>query len=299
MNDSKVFNVTCVACESLAVNFKVEVSSKDVCSFLNDHHIKCIDSFNPTTGKHLDLKQFNPDYIFVSTPYDIYRPDVYSSDNLSKICKLCDIEYGANSYYGDDIESFIINNPYYDNCYMHFITGNKQNYISDRFNDNPINKKFISVGGMKVEKYFEHTFKPGKWGRLFGHSDSLRIVWKPRWTIENVDIFMNWLKAIIDFTTKENVQLLILEHPLLLYSLKEKKALEEYEKLLGHYKNDNIKTFNDYDFLDYVIEADALICEPTSLISEFSITNNTVIVRGLYSQLNDMAKKLLRKAIVF
>lgn len=95
MLKNDIFEVKVVSCESKSTDYKKFISSKNICKFLKSNKINCIDGYNPFSKKYIDLNQFNPDYIFVSNPYDIYRPNEYSSEKLSKIAKLCDIEYGT------------------------------------------------------------------------------------------------------------------------------------------------------------------------------------------------------------
>lgn len=294
MKKNKLFEVNVVACESKSTDYKCNYSSKEIYDFLNQHNIKCIDSYNPITKQYLDLNQFNPDYIFVSTPYDIYRPKEYSSLELSKIAKVCDIEYGTAVVFDDNHNMNILENEYYVNCYMHFITNNIENYISADFDNSSIKKKFIPIGCAKVEKFLSKGHSSNNWYKIFEKKQSLRIVWKPRWVLENPNVFFDWLENFIKMSYEEDIQLLILEHPLFRSNLKNKKLLKKYIKELNKIKN-NIKIYNDYDFLDFVLESDVLVCEPSSLIAEYSITNNPIILNGEYEKINGIGKKIINK----
>ena len=95
INDNN-FKVVIGACESCATIYKNLTPSCDIAEYFIENGIPCIDLFDYAKNSYRDVNEFEPDYIFVSTPYDIYRPKEYSSDNLSLIAKLCDIEYGTN-----------------------------------------------------------------------------------------------------------------------------------------------------------------------------------------------------------
>ena len=55
MIKSSDFNVTVVACESNATDYKDFVSSRQIYEFLKSKKINCIDSYNPKTKKILGV----------------------------------------------------------------------------------------------------------------------------------------------------------------------------------------------------------------------------------------------------
>lgn len=295
MLKNDIFEVKVVSCESKSTDYKKFISSKNICKFLKSNKINCIDGYNPFSKKYIDLNQFNPDYIFVSNPYDIYRPNEYSSEKLSKIAKLCDIEYGTSILLDNGSNMNILENSYYSNCYMHFISNNYKNYISKEFDKSKIKNKFIPVGCLKVEKFLDNNYKSNNWNNIFENNESLRIVWKPRWTLSDLNLFFLWLEKFIELSSKMKIQLLILEHPLLKSNLEKKQSLKLYENIIKKCDKDIIKTIDNYDFLDYVLESDVLICEPTSLVAEYSITNNPILLQGNYEELNGIGKKIIKK----
>ena len=76
---------------------------------------------------------------------------------------------------------------------------------------------------------------------------------------------------------------------------RKKQSLKLYENIIKKCDKDIIKTIDNYDFLDYVLESDVLICEPTSLVAEYSITNNPILLQGNYEELNGIWKKIIKK----
>ena len=288
------FSVTVVATDSLETEYKDYISSEEIKNYISKSGIKCINSFNKKTKQYIDLAEYNPDYIFVSNPYDIYRPSQYSSFNLSLIAKVCDIEYGAIIVKDD--ENFILNNTYYYNCYRHFIFDKKEKSLSKEFMKNKeINSKFYPIGCLKMDKYYTDYKKNKYWNKLFPTNNNLKIVYKPRWTIKNEKVFFEFFLKILNFTKNNNLQLFILEHPLLKSELKYKGLLEKYENMIQEFLSANIKVYNNGDFLDYVVDSDVLIAEPTSLIAEFSLTHKNIIMIGNYNSLNDFGKSIIKK----
>ena len=291
---NETFSVTVVATDSLETEYKDYISGEEIRKYIIKSGIKCINSFNKKTKKHIDLSEYNPDYIFVSNPYDIYRTSKYSSFNLSLIAKLCDIEYGAIIVKDD--ENFILNNTYYYNCYRHFIFDRKEKSLSKEFMKNKeINSKFYPIGCLKMDRYYNDYKKNKYWNKLFPANNNLKIVYKPRWTIKNEKDFFDFFLNILNFTKNKNLQLFILEHPLLKSELKYKGLLKEYENMIKEFLSVNIKVYNGGDFLDYVVDSDVLIAEPTSLIAEFSLTQKNIIMIGDYTSLNDFGKSIIKK----
>lgn len=299
IQNNSFFSVTVVTCASLSTDYKEEISSDMVFNYLRKNNIDCINGFDYFNNCYIDLVQFNPDYIFVITPYDIYRPQEYSSANLSKIAKLCTIEYGAVII--NNIENELINNRFYNNCYFNFINSEKEldnpNIINDS-NFQKIANKFIPIGCIKLDKYLFQKKEDRYWKTLFDGKDlnKLRIVWKPRWTIEHENDFFQTLKEFVDYCkiNKNKVELLLLEHPLLRSKLKSIKLLKKYEKIIKKVPT-NFYIYDKSDFLDYVLEADVLVGENTSLMAEFSVTNNPIIYVGDYSILNGLGRSLILK----
>lgn len=276
-----------VACDSLSTDYKNKIKSSDIIKYLKKNNINAIDSYNKKTKKYMDLSKLKPDYIYMSNPYDIYRPNEYNSNNLSRIAKLCDIEYGAAISKENDL---ISSNDYYYLCYNHYIS---EESIKTCVNVSNIYNKFVPIGNLKLDKYLFNK-NEDNWIKLFKETDSVRVVWKPRWTISNAKNFKNLLIKITEFISNNNYQLLILEHPFFRANLVKNNLLEVYLKLTNSC-NEKIKIFDGDNFLDYVLYSDVLFGEKTSLMAEYSITNKPILYYGDYNQLNDFGKKIISR----
>lgn len=297
LNDDN-FEIIVGACESCATAYKIMESSSDIAEYFIENGIPCIDLFDSDKNSYRDVAEFKPDYIFVSTPYDIYRPKEYSSDNLSLIGKLCDIEYGTNILANLADMPFFKDNMFYKNVYFHFIGNNLPHYLSEKVEKIDVEKSFVPVGCLKVEKFLNRNVAidnnfVGGWNKIFAERpEAYRIVWKPRWTSENPENLFRDLEVFSEFLNLySNVQVILLEHPFLQSKLVELGLIENYRKFID---GSNIVTYKDSDFLDVVMESDCLICEPTSLAAEYSITGNPIILMHCdYSELNSMGRSII------
>ena len=92
----KRFKLTILATRHIGLYKTDDISSYKVYKFLQKNKIKSINSWNKDKKKYIEISSFDPDYIFTTTPYDIYLPTPYKSINLVKYGKLCQVEYGAS-----------------------------------------------------------------------------------------------------------------------------------------------------------------------------------------------------------
>ncbi len=80
-NSSK-FDMFVMATDRLGYDFSPEISCEEVYSYLSENGVE---SFKcRKNGKYFDISEISPDYIFTTTPYDIYLPKPFRSDALVK-----------------------------------------------------------------------------------------------------------------------------------------------------------------------------------------------------------------------
>lgn len=294
-NDPR-FSVVLCACEACATENRKLIPSGNIADYFVSNGMPCIDTYDYEHSCHIDLSRFKPDYIFVSTPYDIYRPEEYCSERLSSIAKLCDIEYGTNILKNVFYHLNFNDNTYYNNCYAHFVGCDAKDYVADNEAKNSITERFIPIGCLKVEKYLNRKRPIGNcWKDLFPESNALRIAWKPRWTVDNIDAFFDWLEGFISLiNTSNNIQLLLLEHPFLRDSLKKHNMLEQYDNCVSLADSCRFCVIDYPDYLDYVLGSDILVCDVSSLVAEYSITGNPVFLTNCdYHELNSIGRKIV------
>ena len=289
LEKNDIFSVTVCACESVQTEYRKGYTSREITRYFKNNGVECIYENNYKENNYMDLNAFEQDYIFVSTPYDIYRPEVYSSERLMLVAKLCDIEYGTNILSNVYEMLDMRNNAFYRSCYAHFIGNDSGYYISKDERKTDIEQKFVPVGCVKVDKY-NNEYISGKWEKIFENHDHVRIVWKPRWTLQNVDRLFEGLN-FFEKGLVEHSQVLLLEHPFFRSNLEKVGLLEEYLNFINY--SNVVKPLESDDFLDYVMESDILVCDPTSLAAEYSVTGNPILVMNCeFAELNPLGQNI-------
>lgn len=293
---SNIFEMIVVACPSQATAAAPYISSKKIKKYIEKNNIKCIDSYDSKNHEYIDLRKYKPDYIFVSTPYDFYRPSIYSSFNLAKIAKLCDIEYGACLIKYKGAYNSFINDNYTKNAYKKFCTNILEITAYPKETRNFAKNKYVPIGNIKVDQYLYYGEKANSWDKYFNKTnDSLRIVWKPRWAMEDDNCIFEYMKGFYKLLLQNsNYQLLILVHPLLISNLKYKNKYNNFLKLYHQLLKLNNCNYCDADnFLDVVLDSDVLVSEASSIMAEYTITNNPIIYVKTNLELNEYGKLVM------
>lgn len=286
-----------VACPSLATDAAPYISSSKIKKYMETNGIKCIDSYDVKKHEYIDLRKYKPDYIFVSRPYDFYRPSIYSSYNLAKVAKLCDIEYGACLIKYSGAYNSFVNDNYMKNAYKRFCTNKLEVTSYPKEYRNFIESKYVAIGNVKVDSYLYYGEKAHSWNKYFNDTTNcLRIVWKPRWAMEDSNCIFEYMEKFYNLlVNNKNYQLLILIHPLLFSNLKYKNKYQNfikmYHKLL---KLRNCNYCDSDNFLDAVLDSDVLVCEASSLMAEYTITKKPIIYIKTNLELNNYGKIVMK-----
>lgn len=295
--NNDMFNITIATCPSIQRYNTNYISSSEIKKYLNKHNIDCIDLYDEKTKKYVDLRKYNPDYIFVMTHYDDYRPKEYSAKNLSKIAKFCSIEYGNNVMKYTGIYEYMNRNIFYRYAYKFFVINDLE---KDATENKEIREKFKSIGSIKLDQYLFYNKKPTGWKMIFPKSkkNNTRVIYKPRWTLAEDSTVLKYISSFYKYL-KENkdIELIMLIHPLLFSNLKytnnEKEFYNSFNKLK---KLPNFNYYDDYDYLNLLLDSDVLIADVvSSVFAEFSPTKNPIIFIPAKVELTVFIKKILEK----
>lgn len=288
-NDS--FEMVVMATDHLGYDFAPNITSKEMYDFLCENNIDCIDSYNSETQSYIDLADINPDYIFTTTPYDIYLPECYRSNELIKYGKLCNVEYGAgviewvNDYASLRTSEFHINVDYFFRC------DNDHNRFPE---------KSIGIGCLKLDEYKYYGKSCDK--SVWKSKDKYKIIWKPRWTmIEGDSTLYPYLEGFYDFLKdkEDKIEFVFLGHPLLLKNLETKGYADYYKENIEKLNTlSNFSICDDSDFLDTVLSADLLIADHSSVIAEFATTGKPLIYTTPSVALCQLGKKIVDNSYV-
>lgn len=286
----KRFKLIILATDHIGLYKTDNISSNQVYKFLKDNGVNCINSWDTKKKGYIDISSLHPDYIFTSTPYDIYLPEQYRSDNLKKIAKLCNVEYGAPIIkYSGIYKNFLKKNPFFQNLWTLFTSSDP-----DYFKKIPCNYK--AIGCLKLDEYLNYQKKPNY---PWPDQKSLKIVWKPRWTLDKKDsnIFKYLDKFYTFISNNKNINFVFLYHPLLISNLKNKEHFKFFNQWIKKLNTlSNFRTESSSNFLDCVLSADVLIADHSSTIAEFATTGKPIIYTRTKVSLNNLGNKIMDTA---
>lgn len=235
-------------------------------------------------SKWFDLKEFCPDYVFYTRPYNSHYPNVYKSETVCQYTKICYIPYG-----------FILNDGMIFNSvfHMNFIL---QTYLIFAPSKNILKKlkkfymcqyllkynKFKYLGFPRFDLLLDDNFNKKT------KSDNPTITWMPRWEFDTssegqkLSHFLEYYDEFIAFVkTHQELNFIFRPHPLMWETLineelKTEEEIEEIKKELASINNLSID--NEKDYLPTLKNTDILIADTTSLLIEFFVTGKPIIL---------------------
>ena len=297
MKKDKSFNPI-ILCVPLNIqNHKlIEKNKNDIYDYFLEHGYEAINAIN-VDGSWVELKQFNPDYVFHSRPYNSFMPECYTSGRIVKYALICNVLYGASVT--TDMRTVTINKNYFRDVYCYFAVDKGEcEFFRKRFWLGffwGITKCF-PFGAIGLEQILNAKSEK--------RYDDFRktIIWAPRWsTDEQVggSNFFNYKDIILDFA-KENqdVLFIIRPHPLMFNNFIKtgemtKGEVKEFKKYCELERN--IILNEDEEYTDTFWASDLLISDVSSIVPEYFVTEKPVIY--CHSSINfnyeDYAEKMI------
>ncbi|MBI6873591.1 CDP-glycerol glycerophosphotransferase family protein [Clostridium aciditolerans] len=273
------FDIKVVAVPRLGYEFSPFISSEEIFEYLSREGIDCVNCYDKDKGDFIDIESFNADYIFTTTPYDIYLPEEYRSDKIIYCAKLCNILYGAI------MTPLIEESDYMKNAYMIFTSGKKSVHE---------NNKCIDIGCMKIDEYLHYGRKKLRKNNKF------QVAWKPRWTLnENESNLVAYIDNFYKWSIQHSdVELLFISHPMLKENAKHIGWKEYYKYMDLYEKTDNISIVEDGNFMDDVMAADVFIGDMCTTMIEFATTGKPIIYTEGHGFENELTKEVINNSYV-
>lgn len=254
--------------------------------------------YNYEAKTWLNIKQLDPDYVFLQQPYNITKPNCLNSKRISKYTKLC-----YSPYY-----TFLpnkINNIVNDECnpldYLSdlsfYFTQSKAHfeYVSKRYD--LINSKFTKIV-LTGDPYFDNLAEINKDESNWNFPDKkeyFRLIWTPRWcTNEGNCSFFDYKDKLIDYCIdNRDIDFIFRPHPQAFLNwnatgeLTEKQAAK-YKKIYDMTENIKIDTRKDY--LGTFYTSDCIITDISSIIPEYFLTGKPIIYCDRSGSINTFVK---------
>ena len=239
----------------------------------------CLEGYDYRTKKWLDLRTLDPDYVFFQQPYNVARPDAYTSLAVSDYAKVCYITY----YVMVDLDART------EDCTPVDFMRDLSFYFSQNEADAAFVRRRLEKGGPNVcrvevtghprleglEKHREDSC--GLWNR----PDSFKILWMPRWTTHEGNChFFSYRQPLTGWcAAHENTELMLRPHPKAFKEWRSSGEMTEEQEaaLRKEFGEGGFHLDETEDFYPQMFTADVLISDPSSMIIDAYFTGKPII----------------------
>ncbi len=236
-------------------------------------------------GNWFNLREYNPDYVFYTRPYNTQYPDEYKSNAVCQYAKICYIPYGVTLNGG-----MIFNSVFKANFLL-------QTYVTFAQSKNLLKKIKNAYRWQYLLKYnkleylgfprFDLLMKEHSYSKNLS-KQNFTITWMPRWEFnttikgQKCSHFLVYYHEFIKFVKEhQELNFIIRPHPLMFKTLIEEKlkTQEEVEAIKREIESiDHLRIDTQKDYLPTLQKTDILIADNTSLLIEFFATGKPIIL---------------------
>lgn len=275
-----------LAVDRIANGFGDDVSAFEIHDYLAKHGLKSTAFARGSEAlEHISIRR--PDFVFTSTPYDLYLSPELSSVELNKYSTVCNVAYGASMTTSADL--WDAKNPFLSsNQGMQFVT--HQSPSSTDWS--------VFVGNVKLESLLFSTSSNHQKSNL--DLNLKRVIgWRPRWTLNDEASFEETLKALSSFSQEHNCELRLFVHPLMATELPklDKQRFVTLRSLLLGEENEttelDVKLVAVDDYLWDLKECSVLVSDASTLMNEAFSLGIPVIYSGHIEDLNSRGLQIV------
>lgn len=244
-----------------------------------------IDSWDNDNQCFFDVKQLNPDFVFLGIPYDEEYPNEYSFNRMASFTKLCFVPYGFDLVTG-------VGNQTSLNDYM-------LAHVSYLFADSDVTAEYCNKR-MKILRLFGKyqvcdlgfpRFDLLEWKKEKDNTEKTVILYTPRWTTSrNVNnghepsSFLRFINGLLSFgKNNPEFNIIIRPHPILFsrFVSDGEMTIEEVALFRDQVeKTTNMQLDEEMDYLNSLMSADILLTDYSSVVTEFLYTKKPVVYYG-------------------
>lgn len=243
-------------------------------------------------GKWIDLRSFNPYYVFCARPYNNCLPKCYRSGSISKYALLCVILYGETISSSE--AKGVINRGYFKNVFSYFSFDDTEKEI------------FIEKNKLGIQNNIQKCEALGKVGLEYiiikkKEKDNSRrkVIWTPRWSVKGGSNFFEYKDIIFELANIYNdIDFIIRPHPLMFTNFISSGIMSQEE--VNAFKNrcfnsQNVTLDTEKEYIDTFWQSDLLISDFSSLLIEYLVTAKPIIycLHSTKFEYTDTGKKLL------
>lgn len=251
---------------------------------------------------YIDInKNFEPDIVFFSTPWEHSLPQYHLRSFLNQLT--CYVPYGFKS----------------SNLFQYHFNMDMHNFCWKVFFETPVHKKLAKKHSLARGRNVVVTGFPGMDSLLnsASHSETntwkpqerlkKKIIWAPHHTIQgsssalDYSTFLEYYNFILHIANKykDHIQLAFKPHPNLKGKLFEVWGEEETTKYYEKWKNLSNGQLEEGEYIDLFAQSDALIHDSGSFVIEYLYTSKPAMFligsEKVKSQFNEIGKEAINK----
>ncbi|WP_461810832.1 CDP-glycerol glycerophosphotransferase family protein, partial [Faecalimonas sp.] len=256
-------------------------------------------------GNWVSLKELQPDYVFYQRPYEAYLPEIYRSKNVLEYAKTCYIPYAIFASISSAM-NLEYERGFARNIYYHFVSNLElERLVKNKFSTTAKKGlrqvKYLGVPILEsVLKNVNKSENNEVWRNWGSKQGQLKVLWTPRWTIDEKLGGSHFFDYNDKFTTlvKDDKQIYFAfrPHPMAFdnYIKENLMSMEEVEKLKKEYvETSNMIIDNQKDYVNTFWGTDVLITDISSMMMEFFVTGKPIIFCGTNMALDSLHKEVV------
>ena len=262
--------------------------------FFNKRNIEAIFAFDKIADRWYNLKNWKPDYVLYTRPYNSEYPELYTSNQVCKYSKVCYIPYGY---------------PMLDTAIRHSYNATFLLTTYRVFSPNMLRKQVCEKMYHPFIQIHQELFQCLGYPRLDlldictfnnkSNREKYRITWFPRWTSEKDNLdrkignFKKYYKDFLKFAYDNKEYLITIRpHPKMFNHYIESNILtnEEVSEFKIECNKNNIVIDQSEDYIDTIKQTDILVSDYTSLLIEVIALNKPIIYCDTEEGLNEEGK---------
>jgi hypothetical protein len=286
MRDDDQFAPTIVTLPTLAHGVLDLPSNEANFKYFSQIGAPVLPGYDAASGRWLDLRTLQPDFVFVMTPYDAYP--MYRSRDIRRYARLCYVPYGIMSA---KIQDNQFNKPFHYRCWRIFCETPFHKELFQRYSGvDP--RKILVTGYPKLDWYRrKRPLESHEMWRLAADSPMKRVIWAPHWSIPLKRAGKHWLnfstfhqnhRYFLDTmrATASRIQWLFKPHPSLAgrvvrAGLMTETEFQDYQREMLSLPN--VIQCRESEYMDYFATSDALITCSVSFLSEYLPTTKPIL----------------------
>lgn len=239
-----------------------------------------------------DIRQLNPDYVFLPRPYDQYLPGPYQSKVISSYARICYMSYSFEM--SKQNEKDVFNGRFFRNVSVFFAeSGLREEFEKKRY---PYGhrkgiRQTVCLGYPSLSEY--SGLKPRE------KDGYVNLLWTPRWNEDPAlggSSFLEFKDKIIDYVNShDNVRLIFRPHPLLFHHFVSTGRLsqEEADRYLDQFDGEKLIYDDKPGVQDSFSAADILVTDISSIIAPYILTGKPMIYCDTGAILNEFSVKIM------